>query len=422
METAAGKETINVLRRLTAYSEKIFHFSRDLISQLSDKRLKPRISTAAVVKSATVLFWARMGSINAWEQLGRARFWQSWLGESTFSADTLGRVHALLEADGLRQGIHLVYERLKRNKALPDIHGLGVAVLDGHESHASYLRHCSGCLQRTIHSEEGDRVQYYHRQVTLLLLPGAPPGRQALRLLLDHEPQKPGEGEVETALRLLARVIPAYPRAFDVVLADALYAQAPFFNFLLDRGKHALVVLQQEERDLYQDVTGLLEHVVPQSGRYRLRQCSWWDFPDLKTWPQVKAPVRAIRSLETYSVRRQLDKQDEPQTSDWIWVTTLSPTQVPVERAVHLGHQRWDIENYAFNELVTEWHSDHVFKHDSTAIECFLLVAFLAYNLFHAFLALNVKPAARQGKTQVFWAKLIAAELYSEVPPASLSP
>ena len=51
-----------------------------------------------------------------------------------------------------------------------------------------------------------------------------------------------------------------------------------------------------------------------------------------------------------------------------------------------------------------------------------LLVAFLAYNIFHAFLALNVKPAARQGKTQVFWALLIAAELYSEVAPAGLSP
>ena len=113
--------------------------------------------------------------------------------------------------------------------------------------------------------------------------------------------------------------------------------------------------------------------------------------------------MRAIRSLETYSIRRQLDKQDDPQTSDWIWVTTLSPTQASVE-------------------LANEWHSDHVFKHDSTAIESFLLVAFLAYNIFHAFLALNVKPAARQGKTHVFWARLIAAELYSEVTPAGLSP
>lgn len=184
-----------------------------------------------MVKSATVLFWARLASINAWEQVGRARFWRRWLGESACSADTLGRVHALLDADGLRQGIHQIYERLKRNKALPDIYGLGVVVLDGHESHASYLRHCSGCLQRTIHGEKGDRIQYYHRQVTLMLLPDAPTGRPAVRLLLDHEPQRAGEDEVETALRLLKRVMLAYSRAFDLVLADAAYAEALFQLF-----------------------------------------------------------------------------------------------------------------------------------------------------------------------------------------------
>jgi hypothetical protein len=101
----------------------------------------------------------------------------------------------------------------------------------------------------------------------------------------------------------------------------------------------------------------------------------------------------------------------------WGWAI-----QVPLHRIVHLGHQRWDIENYGFNELANEWHSDHVFKHDRGAIECFLLVTFLAYNLFHAFLARNVKPAARQGKSQIFWARLIAAELYSEVTPAGMSP
>jgi hypothetical protein len=75
-----------------------------------------------------------------------------------------------------------------------------------------------------------------------------------------------------------------------------------------------------------------------------------------------------------------------------------------------------------FNELANEWHSDHIFKHDSGAIECFLLVAFLAYNIFHVFLARNVKPAVRRGKAEIFWARLIAAELYSEVVPAGMSP
>jgi len=60
METASGKETI-ILRRLIAYSEKIFQLSKGIVTLVSDRREKPRISTAAVVKSSLVLFWARLG-------------------------------------------------------------------------------------------------------------------------------------------------------------------------------------------------------------------------------------------------------------------------------------------------------------------------------------------------------------------------
>lgn len=70
-------------------------------------------------------------------------------------------------------------------------------------------------------------------------------------------------------------------RAFAVVLGDALYAQAPFFNFLLAHGKHALVVLKDESRDLYQDSVGLFTQMSPQPGTYRSRQCSSWDVSDL---------------------------------------------------------------------------------------------------------------------------------------------
>jgi hypothetical protein len=104
----------------------------------------------------------------------------------------------------------------------------------------------------------------------------------------------------------------------------------------------------------------LFDSVPPVQGTFRSRDCHWWDLCGLASWPEVKVPVRVIRSLETYSIRRQLDNTDEPQTSYWVWVTTLPSAQVPVERAVGFGHQRWDIENHGFNELVEGWHADHV--------------------------------------------------------------
>ena len=418
METLSGKERLTILRRLIAYSEKLFRFSETVVADVVDRRLQPRIPTAVIVKSVTVLFWARMGSLNALELTARSGFFRHWLGQCVCSADTIGRVNTLLDAEGLRRGIHHIYDRLKRNKALPDHRGIGVAVLDGHESHTSYLQHCAGCLERTIHTEHTDRTQFYHRQVTLMLLPSARPGCEPIRLLLDHEPQRTGEDEVTTALRLLVRVIGSYPRAFDLVLADALYATAPFFNFLLARGKHALTVLKDDRRNLYQDAAGLFDHLPARQGSFRNRQCLWWDFPDLLTWPQVNTPVRVIRSLETYSVKRQLDGKDDPGTRDWIWVTTLPAQPVSTERAVGFGHQRWDIENHGFNELVQGWHADHVYRHDPNAIECFLLTAFLACNLFRAFFALNLKPEIRKNRTQVFWRSFMAAEIYAGINPA----
>ncbi len=63
----------------------------------------------------------------------------------------------------------------------------------------------------------------------------------------------------------------------------------------------------------------------------------------------------------------------------------------------------------------------HIYKHDPDAIECFLLMAFLACNIFQAFSVLNLKPQIRNGRTRAFWSTLMAAEILDGVNP-SLSP
>ena len=356
------------------------------------------------------MYWSRLGSLNALQLTRPAQFWKSWLDGPLCSADSQGRVVARREAASLRQGIHHVYERLKRNKALPDLYGLAVAVLDGHETSASYRRCCTGCLKRTTNSGQ---TQFYHRNVTLMLLCASPPNRPAVRLLLDLEPQQPGEGELTPALRLLERVLAAYPRAFDLLLADAYYAVAPFLNFLLGHGKQAIVVLKDERRDAYEDAAGLWAQQPPQLGSYASRNCRWWDLRDLLSWPDVHGTIRMVRSDESWTVKPQRTKERTLQTSSWVWLTTLSVAQARTEQVVRLAHLRWDIENHGFNELVNDWYADHVYRHQSQAIECFLLLAFLAYNLFHAFFALNLKPELRRGRTMEFWVRLIAADLHA---------
>ena len=362
------------------------------------------------MRSLVVMFLGRMGSLNALEQSKPSRFWRAWLGGAMPSADTVGRVCALAEPADIRMLGHHVYSRLKRMKALtPPSEGLTPAVLDGHESHATYLRHCPGCLERTIHTARGDRIQYYHRDVTIQLV-----GRD-MCLLLDAEAILPGEDEVAAAIRLVERVIDSYPRAFDVVLGDALYANSVFFNHVLSKGKDAMAVLKDDRRDLLEDARGLFEQTPPaviQEGRCESLQ---WDMEGFTSWPQVNRPVRVVRSLEKRVIRRQLDGREEELHSNWVWVTTLSTKRASTRTVVKFGHRRWAIENEGFNELTTRWHGDHVYKHDSHAMLVFCLLAMLCLNVFLAFHGRNLKPPLRQASSMLHISRLIAAELYQGV-------
>src|SRR6185436_10908285 len=99
----------------------------------------------------------RLGSLNAVEQTHTSSFWRRFLKGPLPSADTLGRVAALMEPEPIRKALLDLYACLKRNKALPPAwHGLMALVLDGHESHATENRHCPGCLERTITTLRGE--------------------------------------------------------------------------------------------------------------------------------------------------------------------------------------------------------------------------------------------------------------------------
>ena len=397
---------MTILRRILAYARKRLRWE-GVLDAITDGRARGRIPTRVILRSALVMFLSRLGSLNALEQSRASGFWKRWLGRAMPSADTIGRVCALTDVAGVRALLHHVYARLKRAKALsPPAHGLMAAALDGHESHATFRRCCAGCLARVLHTKRGDRTQYYHRHVSLQLV-----GHHC-RLMLDAEPVGPAEDEVAAAMRLLDRVLRSYPRAFDVVLVDALYANSAFFNYVIERGKDVIAVLKDDRRDLLTDARSLLEQIAPICITGGAGACWRWDIEGLTTWPQVQAPVRVVRSLETRTVKRQIDQQVELQPSDWFWVTTLSGQRAPTGAVVQLGHGRWTIENQGFNELVNHWHADHVYKHDPSAILVFWLLAMLCLNVFVMFYHRDLKPAARRAASMLHIARRIAAELY----------
>jgi len=349
---------------------------------------------------------SRLGSLNALEERKECTFWKRWLGEEPASADRVGGVYDLIQINGIRREIKDVYSKQRRSKALPNIFFNSMLIVDGHETYSSDLHKCSGCLQRTVHTKNGDKIQCYHRHVLgMLSLDGGFP------VLLDIEEQLKGEDEVAAAERLVKRILKNYPRAFRIVAGDGLYLRSNFFNLALSHGKEAIAVLKDEKRDLLKDARKIFENREPEIIKTKNKEIQMWDLEGFRSWWTFDKEVRVVRTIETQTVRRQKTGRKEKIMKEWMWATTLKKNIASTEAIVKLGHERWDIENKAFNEMVNTWHADHVYRHSSNAITAFWLTLMLALNLYRTFVNRNIKPEFREKHTVKYFSELIRGEL-----------
>jgi hypothetical protein len=62
-----------------------------------------------------------------------------------------------------------------------------------------------------------------------------------------------------------------------VVLGDALYFNAPFFNLCLGLGKEVITVLKDEDRVLFQDAEGVFSVSPSQTWEEPKRKVQAWD-------------------------------------------------------------------------------------------------------------------------------------------------
>jgi hypothetical protein len=270
----------------------------------------------------------------------------------------------------------------------------------------SKKRHCPGCLERQLTIDDEQVTQYYHRGVVCHLV-GCD-----LAVPLDVEMLQPGEGEVAAACRLLERVFANYPRLFDVVLGDALYCEAPFFNFCLDHGKDVVAVLKDDDRLIKRDADLRFSQLAPQhSWTEGKRDIEAWDLDGFTTMTDVTGPVRVLHTHETWTARQLVAGvvQKQPQVSDWWWAATITAQRLPTQQLCRAGHSRWDIENDNFNVLAKSWALDHCFKHSPKAILNFILLIFIVHVLLQSFYKRNLKPSRRVRLTFI----ALARDLYA---------
>jgi hypothetical protein len=338
------------------------------------------------------MFALRMGSLNAIDtELRLPRRMNKLIGRRKPSGDSIGRVFADMQTESIREILSAINHKLKRNKALRTNWPMRFVGIDAHELFSSRSRCCSKCLRRKVTVNGREVSEYYHRVVVCHLI------GFDLALPLDLEPILPGEGEVVAAKRLLKRVLRRYQRFFEGIVVDALYLEAPFINFCLEHGKHVIAVLKSNRRLLMQDAEGVFKLMEPEIFKQDNLTVKIWDCEGFRSLEGVDIPIRVLHSEERQQKRiRKGDKWTiHTQQHNWWWATTIPRALLSSRLLWRAGHNRWDIENDLFNDLVNHWFMNHCFRHEPNAIINFLLTLFVTFVLMQSFYKLNMKSQMR---------------------------
>ena len=400
------------MRRLAKYLDRVWHFGK-LVRKLKDGRKNPSTPTASVFLGLFGMFSVRLGSLNQLEtQFRLPGRWERWVGQRMPLADTIGYALDRFNLNLLRSMLWAIAVLCKRKKIFkrlyPDNHW--VAALDGIETYKSREKDdCEHCLSRRILVNDEYITEYYHRYVVLQMV-GVTPA-----VFLDVEALRPGETEAAAGIRLLNRFLTRHPRFLDVITMDAFYLQAPFVKKLLKYGLHLLIVLKQENRELYQDAVGLCAGIPATVTKVGTEEIRFWDLGAMRTWTQLGREARVIRSIEK-QLKGKKQKNGEwdykEEIKDWLWCL-ISPEggeHLDGELVVKHGHARWDEETRGFCELTQHWHLDHCYRHNATAMLACLMILFMAFTFTTIFFQRNLKGIWRSF-TRVALSRLLMDDL-----------
>lgn len=174
--------------------------------------------------------------------------------------DTVRDVLARTEAGEVEEILTSVIRRVRRNRILQQPGTIGryvVAAIDGMELFSSTKKSCPGCLTRK--KDGGKRTEYFHRSVVCASIGTGPHIILGQEMLRPRDGSEKDEGELTGGKRLIKRLHQEHGHFADVIVADALYLNAPFINTVLNCKMDAVIRLKDEKRRIFQDAEGLFQ-------------------------------------------------------------------------------------------------------------------------------------------------------------------
>ncbi|HEX6504117.1 MAG TPA: hypothetical protein VF011_12755 [Terriglobales bacterium] len=353
------------------YLNKVFDF-RTAVGTVTDARLEPEIPPSAVFLATFHAFVFRLRSFQQLEAEITHPAFQNWIGAPrAFRDDVLRYSLCGFSLPPLEAMLVDVNRTLKRNKAFDEgrVQGRIVAALDGIEVLSSYSRCCDVCLERRVSLRQGgvktEQLQYYHRAVACQIV------SSPVKAVLAVEWLQPGETEEAAALRLLHKLPEVYgSRFFDILLLDALYAQASVLQCAAEHGWELVISLKRNRPELYSSAVRMFARRPPdleftEARHGKIYQGQIWDTPGLPLAAADSQLLRVVRSEEKLTQNHYRRGQLQPETTEheWMWITTLETQAFPPRLVRDLGHDRWKQENNGWNDLTQNWSLKHGFLH-----------------------------------------------------------
>jgi hypothetical protein len=313
-------------------------------------------------------------------------------GDTARSQNAFTNLTEQLSPPDFQQQYNLILQELYDSGAfIPfQVNGLRVGAVDGIELHhhlytdLQNVTPCSYCLKR-VHKKgtEHEREECFHRQVIFSLV--GPAGS----VFFDQEPMYPSEdghdkgSEKKAATRLLKRMHDTHLLdLIDVVVCDALYADADFIRTATSYGIMPIIRIKQENYNIMKEVTDLGQDVPFSTSEYdeeRKRRYQYRVFEHLTSWPAYSDELCIVE------VQEELP-DGTMQKSRWVFPQIHASKLVPpIVREI--GHLRWQEEINEFKLANQHFDIKHILHHEQNSIQLFLFLKLFVSAFISLFLS-----------------------------------
>jgi hypothetical protein len=208
-------------------------------------------------------------------------------------------------------------------------------------------------------------------------------------LFMAQEPMYPSEdghdkgSEKKAAKRLLKRLSAhGFLDLLDVVVCDALYADADFLRSAAAYGVIPVIRIKQENYNIMKEVNDLGEHVPFSPEAYdaeRKRHYQYRVFEYLTSWTSYQGELCIVEIYERLP-------NGVVQKSRWVFPQEYAVKLLP-PLVREVGHLRWQEEINEFKLANQHFDIKHILHHEPNAIELFLFLKFFVLTFISLFLS-----------------------------------